>query len=128
MQSKANTRVFIVDDSFPVRERLVSMLSGIEGVTVVGEAESPVFAIKGISTTHPDSVVLDMHLRDGNGLEVLNQLATTMPEVLFIVLTNYPNPHYRKACMKAGASFFLDKTTEFEKVVEIISALGATRH
>ena len=128
MPTGTTTKVFIVDDSFPIRERLVSMLAEIGGVSVVGEAESPAFAIKGIVASHPDSVVLDLHLRDGTGIEVLEKVASIAPEVVFIVLTNYPNPHYRKACLKAGASYFLDKTTEFEKVREIIAALGATHH
>lgn len=128
MLSKTSTTVFLVDDSFPVRERLISMLDDIAGVKVVGEAESPLFAIRGIIGTRPDSVVLDVHLRNGNGIEVLNKLAASLPEIVFIVLTNYPNPKYRKAYMEAGASYFLDKTTEFGKVVEIISSLGKTRH
>ncbi|MFY9327346.1 MAG: response regulator transcription factor [Georgfuchsia sp.] len=128
MQTETPTSVYIVDDSFPIRERLAGMLAGIKGVSVVGEAESPAFAIKGIIATHPDSVVLDLHLRGGTGIEVLEKVASIAPEVVFIVLTNYPNSHYRKACLKAGASYFLDKTTEFEKVIEIIAALGATRH
>lgn len=128
MQMGTTTKVFIVDDSFPIRERLEGMLAGIKGVSVVGAAESPALAIKGITNTHPDSVVLDIHLRGGSGIEVLKEIGATAPEVIFIVLTNYPSPQYRKAYLEAGASHFLDKTTEFEKVVEIIAALGATRH
>ena len=128
MQAEAATKVFIVDDSFPIRERLLSIFADMDGVTVVGEAESPASAIRGILNTHPNSVVLDIHLRDGTGIEVLQGVGAIAPEIVFIVLTNYPNPQYRKAYLEAGASYFLDKTAEFNKVAEIISALGATRH
>lgn len=122
--SRPETRVFIVDDSAPIRERLVSLLDRIEGVSVAGEAESPFEAIQGIVDTRPDSVVLDAHLRNGSGIDVLRGVACQMAGVVFIVLTNHPSPQYRKAYLNAGASHFLDKNAEFEKVAEIISALG----
>lgn len=128
MQAKTATDVFIVDDSFPVRERLLSMFAEMEGVSVVGEAESPTFAIKGILKTKPRFVVLDIHLRDGSGIEVLRGVESIAPETVFIVLTNYPSQQYRKAYMEAGASYFLDKTVEFSKIAEIISAPEATHH
>lgn len=106
----------------------MSIFAGMDGVSVVGEAESPASAIKGILNTHPNSVVLDIHLRDGSGIEVLQGVGPIAPEIVFIVLTNYPNPQYCKAYIEAGASYFLDKTGEFNKVAEIISALGATLH
>jgi DNA-binding NarL/FixJ family response regulator len=127
-EAKDTTKVFIVDDSFPIRERLLNIFAGMNGVSVVGEAESPASAIKGILNTHPNSVVLDIHLRDGSGIEVLQGVRSLAPGIVFIVLTNYPNPQYRKAYLEAGASYFLDKTAEFNKVAEIISALDATRH
>jgi len=122
------TKVFIVDDSFLIRERLERMLAAIEGVSVVGQAESPATAIKEIVATHPDSVVLDVFLRGGHGMEVLREVGPVAPNVVFIVLTNYPNPQYRKAYLEAGASYFFDKSTEFEKVAEIISALRTKCH
>lgn len=121
--SNPGTKVFIVDDSAVMRERLVDMLEEIEGVTVVGEAESPPFAIKGILNTRPNSVVLDMHLFGGSGLDVLHGVFSKTPETVFIVLTNYPNPQYRKAYMDAGASYFLDKSTEIATVAKIIAGL-----
>ncbi len=123
-----NTEVFIVDDSAIIRKRLLEMLVEIEGVSVVGEAQSPAEAITGIARTCPDAVMLDIHLRNGSGLDVLRRLQPSMSGIVFIVLTNFPNPHYRKLYMEAGASHFLDKHTEFKKVVDIIVALSATHH
>ncbi len=111
-----------------MRERLVDMLGDIEGVVVVGQADTPAAAIKGIFSTHPDSVVLDIHLRGGTGLEVLRQVHPLAPEIVFIVLTNYPNPQYQKAYLNAGARHFLDKSNQIDAVVKIIADLGATLH
>ena len=126
--SAADMNVYIVEDSASIRERLAAMLGGIEGVTVVGEAETPGDALEGILRTRPDSVVLDIHLVGGTGIEVLRQAHLQSPGTVFIVLTNYPNAQYRRICMEAGAAYFFDKSSEIAKVREVIEGLGATRH
>jgi DNA-binding NarL/FixJ family response regulator len=131
MQSVAvdtGMNVYIVEDSASIRERLAEMLSDIEGVTVVGQAETPAEALEGILRTRPDSVVLDIHLIGGSGLDVLRRAHSETPETVFIVLTNYPNPQYRRICMEAGAAYFFDKSSEMARVREVIAGLGATRH
>ena len=126
--SEAEMNVFIVEDSASIRERLAAMLGDIEGVTVVGQAETPAEALEGILRTRPDSVVLDIHLIGGSGLDVLRQVHPRTPDTVFIVLTNYPDPQYRRICMEAGAAYFFDKSSEIAKVREVIAGLGATRH
>ncbi len=122
--SETRTNVFIVEDSAPIRERLTGLLRDIEGVTVVGEADTAKAAVEGILRTKPDSVVLDVQLTGGSGVEVLRKIHPLAPEVVFIVLTNHANPQYRRLYTKAGASHFLDKTSEFAKVMEVIAGMG----
>jgi DNA-binding NarL/FixJ family response regulator len=119
------TNVFLVEDSAPIRARLAEMLGLVEGVSIVGEAETPASAIEGILRTRPDSVVLDIQLTGGSGIEVLRKVCPVAPHIVFIMLTNHPDPQYRKICMESGAAYFLDKTAEFEKVREVIAGLGA---
>ena len=69
--NKKDMTVFLVDDSALVRNRLAGLLNDIEGVLVVGAVGNVVAAIEGIAITHPDFVVLDFHLREGSGIEVL---------------------------------------------------------
>ena len=120
----APTNVFLVEDSAPIRMRLAEMLGEIEGVSIVGEADGPASAIEGILRTHPDSVVLDIQLIGGSGIEVLRKVRSVDPGIVFIMLTNHPNAQYRKICLEAGANYFLDKSSEFENVKEIIAGLG----
>ena len=120
------TNVFLVEDSAPIRMRLAEMLGAIEGVSIVGEADAPASAIEGIMRTRPDSVVLDIQLIGGSGIEVLRKVRSVNPGIVFIMLTNHPDPQYRRICMEAGASYFLDKSSEFENVKEIIAGLGHT--
>jgi CRP/FNR family transcriptional regulator len=124
--SEIHTRVFIVEDSAPIRERLRGMLKAAEGVSVVGEADSIQAAVQGILRTRPEAVLLDIRLIDGSGIDVLREVHPLAPEVAFVVLTNNATPQYRRICMEAGASHFLDKTTEFAQVRQIVAGLGAS--
>ncbi len=120
--------VFIVDNSASIRERLTAMLGEIEDVTVVGQAETPAEALEVILRTRPDSVVLDMQLTGGSGLDVLRKAHPQVPATVFIVLTNDANPQYRRVCKEAGADYFFDKTSEIAKARDVIAGLAATRH
>jgi DNA-binding NarL/FixJ family response regulator len=121
------TSVFLVEDSPAIRVRLAAMLENIAGVTIVGEAETAAAAVEGILRMRPDSVLLDFQLLAGSGLDVLREVHPLEPDTVFIVLTNQPDDRYRKLCLDAGADYFLDKSNEFEKAVELIAGL-ATRH
>lgn len=125
-------RVFVVEDSQPVRERLVEMIREIEDVNVVGEAATQDAAVSGILATRPDVAILDISLAEGNGIEVLARVKRQLPGLKGIMLTNYASPQHVKASADAGADYFLDKSSEFEKIVDILEHLthdgsGATR-
>jgi DNA-binding NarL/FixJ family response regulator len=116
----ARTKVFIAEDFLPVRRRLTELLTGLGGVDLVGEAESPAEAIGGILDTRPDWVILDYQLRGGTGVDVLRAVHPKAPSIRFIVLTNHPTSQYRRACTEAGAGWFFDKSTEFGKIRSVI--------
>ena len=122
----ASTHVFIVDDSASIRSRLVEALGRLDNVDVVGEAGTVEDAIAGILRTHPDSVLLDLNLVGKTGLQVLRAVRSQAPDIAFVVLTNHSEPQYRSACARAGARYFLDKSTEFDRVTQVIREIAAT--
>jgi len=132
METRCADTVFIVEDSPLIRSRLIELLGEIDGVRVVGEAQSPYEAVAGIRRTQPDCVILDLHLIGGSGIDVLRAVHPHSPEIAFVVLTANSTAQYRRACMEAGASWFLDKSTEFDKlkeaVVECIGRDSCGRH
>jgi len=128
MQTNRPTNVYIVDDSPSIRLRLAEMLAAMPGVRLAGEAASAGAAVKGILLTQPDSVLLDLHLSGRSGIEVLREVHKQEPGIVFVVLTNHAEPQYRRACSIAGAAYFLDKSTEFERVRNVIAEIAATRH
>lgn len=109
-------RVFVADDSAPVRERIVSMLEGIPGVQVVGHAEDSIAARLLITALQPDVVILDINMPGGSGIEVLHEIKHQTPSPTVIMLTNYSQPQYRARCLEEGADYFFDKSSEFEKI------------
>ena len=112
-------RVFLVDDSAVVRERLRAMLSELAEIEIIGEAQNPPEATSSIEKLKPDAVILDIRMPGGSGIDVLQDIKKDNQAPMVIVLTNYPYPQYRRKCMDAGADFFFDKSNEFDKIAEV---------
>jgi len=128
MQTNPTNKVFIVDDSASIRARLTEMLSRIDNVRVVGEAATAREAVEGILRTQPHSVLLDLNLLGRTGLEVLRTVHPRSPGIVFIVLTNHAEAQYRRACIDAGAHYFLDKSADFDAIPRVIGEICASIH
>ena len=130
MHSVTATTGYIVDDSDSIRRRLVSILEAIDNVSVVGVASNASEAIAGILAVRPDFVLLDLNLKSGShsGMDVLRIVHLQLPAVELVVLTNHSEPQYRRACARAGANHFLDKSTEFDSVRTIVLDIVEKQH
>ena len=120
------TTVFLVEDSSLIRERLVQMLEAIPAVKVVGHVETPTEAIEQITLGQPNVVILDIKLKGGSGIKVLQAVKQHMPAIIVVMLTNYSTPQFRSRCMQAGADYFLDKTHEFQNIAAILAQQNCT--
>lgn len=112
-------KVFLADDSALIRDRVVAMLAS-GAMDIVGQAETPQGSIDGILAAHPDVVVLDVQLEGGTGLQVLRAVRQVDPGIAFVVFSNNAGPAYRKRYLGEGAQRFLDKTTEFDQLVNAV--------
>jgi DNA-binding NarL/FixJ family response regulator len=128
MGSQKRTEVFIVDDVPSMRARLRELVSEVPEVSVVGDAGTKDDAITGILATHPACVLLDYQLIGATGVDVLRAVHPQSPDTVFVVLTNHPDPQYRRACMAAGASHFFDKSTEFDRIGDVLRQLRSKAH
>ena len=113
-------KIFIADDSAVVRERLIEMLSELPGIEIIGQAQDGLEATNLIKKLNPDVVILDIRMPRENGIDVLQNIKRDKQAPIVIMPTNYSYPQYRKKCMEAGADFFFEKSTEFEKVMEVV--------
>jgi DNA-binding NarL/FixJ family response regulator len=125
LPSRKPLSVLIVEDSVVVRARLRALLAEETDVNVIAEAASAVEAIERFNTHVPDAVVLDLQLASGSGLDVLQRIRQSAPQCVVIMLTNFAQAEFREACRKHGADHFFHKATEFERVVEVLSALAS---
>jgi len=116
-------KVFLVDDSAIVLEKLAAMISGIDGVEIAGQALNAHDAIQSIVKLKPDVVILDIRMNGGSGMDVLKRIKKEIPPPIVIMLTNYPYPQYREKCQALGADYFFDKVTEFEKIYDTFKQL-----
>ena len=116
-------KVMIVDDSLIVRSRLLMMLAGLDGVEITGQMGDAKLANKAITVSKPDVVILDFQLLAGTGLDVLHHIKKSGVKPKVIMLTNYATEQLRTKCVSSGADYFFDKSTEFEEVLDVITAL-----
>jgi len=114
-------RVFLVEDSPAIFERMHAMLSSIEGAEVVGHATRTAEAVAAILNAMPDVVVLDLKLAQGSGFDVLRAVHAKAPEIDVYLLSNFSTASYREAGLKLGARGFFDKTAEFHCIRDIVA-------
>lgn len=112
-------KILVVEDSAPVRARVVEMLREY-GLDVVGEAATAAEALALVETLRPDAIVLDLHLPDGDGMDLLPALKARRPAPLVAVLTNSAHVECRRRCLALGADHFFDKSREFEAVADTL--------
>jgi len=121
-------RVFLVEDSAILRDRLVEMFAAWENVEMAGHAEAEDAADAALRTQNWDVLILDLQLLHGTGLGVLASLRShRKPGTTVIVLTNYAIPSYRARSLELGADYFFDKANDFGKIKDVFTQLGESR-
>jgi DNA-binding NarL/FixJ family response regulator len=120
-------RVVVVEDSLPVRARLVAMLTEAQDVNVVAQAWNGPEALRLVRLHGPDAVVLDLNLPGMSGLEVLALLKAEPTPPIVIILTNHAQERYRAACLRSGADYFLDKSGDLDRVATAVASAAARK-
>jgi len=122
-QASIALKVFLVDDSLIIRQRLTRILTNFGQVQIIGESPEAPEAIVRIPQLKPDVVILDLQLLSGTGFDVLESIKKDAPAPTVIVLTNFTYPEYQKKCLADGADFFLDKSSAFREIPLIFAKL-----
>jgi len=120
-------KVLIVDDSKIVCDGLQRMLIHIADVEIVGPAHNAPDAIRFISESNPDVVILDIRLPGLSGIDVLKDIRAKKLPIRVIMLTNYPYPQYRKKCEELGVDYFFDKVAEIEEIPNVIEEFAKNK-
>ena len=117
-----STRVFIVEDSPFFFAQLVQEISGLDSVEIVGSADRESESIAGIEWAVPDVALVDMNLKEGTGLNVVRAIRKKLSKarLTVVMMTSFASDAVRRQCMARGADAFIDKTTEFARIREIL--------
>lgn len=103
-------RIVIADDSALIRSLIRQELSRVDGLLVVGEAADGTKAFWLYNRMSPDVLILDLGMPNATGFEVLQTIRKTDQSTIIIIFTADPGLALREACLKAGASFYFDKS------------------
>lgn len=112
--------LLIVDDSELIRHSLLELLRGIVGAASIRCVATLSQALDSVRSAWPTLVVLDLHFAAGNAIPRIGLIKQLAPGIRIAVLTNDAVEFTRIRCMQAGADWFFDKSTEFEKLMEIV--------
>jgi DNA-binding NarL/FixJ family response regulator len=124
-ETAAPVRVLIADDQKIVREGLVSLLSLLPGIDVVGAATDGDDAVRQALSLRPDVVLMDLNMPRCNGVQATEQLRDRQPGTRVVVLTTYADDEWVFAALQAGARGFLTKDAGAEEIRRAIATVAS---
>ena len=115
--------VLVMDDAPVVRRLIVKLVNGIKGVDTVLQAGDAPSAVALMEEHSPEIAILDIKVPGGKGLRNGIDVKVAQPDMAVIMLTNHATPRYKTECEQAGANYFFDKSSEFDKLPLVIEEL-----
>lgn len=120
-------RTYFVEDNPTIRENLIATLAELADVEAVGTAETEADATQWLAQNEQawDLVIVDLFLRQGSGLHVLEACRNRRSNQKVVVLSNYATRDIRKRCAQLGVDAVFDKSNEIDALIEFCAGLGA---
>jgi len=112
-------RLLVIDDHEIIRSGLRKMIAGSE-IQLIAESNSAVNVLTGISQYHPDVILLDVRLEEGDGLSALGRIKIEHPQMPVLMLSSFDNPTYIARSVALGASGYLLKNASRDTILEAI--------
>lgn len=124
--SRKKITVLLVDDHFMVRlGGLTASINKEPDIDVVAEAESAEEACRLGAEKQPHVAVIDMHLGDGDGVEVIEELRKQSPDTRCLILSVSTSENHVHRAHAAGAKGYLAKSSDREEILDAIRSLAA---
>lgn len=125
-------KVLIVDDSSIIRVRLAELLTEVEGIEIIAQADNAYEAADLVRALEPDVAIVDLRMPKRSGMDLIGEVKSAPQPPKIIMLTNFPTPENRERCLSYGADYFFDKSSEIEEVMAVLKDLlqqsAARRH
>lgn len=118
--------IFLVEDNADLHENLVATLEELTPARVVGGSATEEDALAWIAAHRDwDVLIVDLFLRGGSGIRLVQHVQRTRPDQKIIVFSNYVNAGVRKRCAQLGVDAVFDKSTEIDALVDYCAHLSA---
>lgn len=118
-------RLLLVDDHPLVRDGLRARLGGSQAIVVVGEAGSAQEVFGQIDQLEPDVVLMDIGMKDMNGLDLAALLLQRRPKLHVLMLSMYDTPEYVHRALQVGARGYVLKDAPAAEILAAIEAVAA---
>jgi len=118
-------RVLITDDHALVRDAIRGLLEKQDDIEVVGEAADGAGALRLAAELAPDVVVIDIGMREMNGIEATRQLADLAPSAKVLAVSMHTEREFVAEMLKAGAHGYLVKDDALEDVLAAVRTVAA---
>tara|TARA_B100000676_G_scaffold92999_1_gene92760 strand:+ start:590 stop:1222 length:633 start_codon:yes stop_codon:yes gene_type:complete len=112
-------RLMVIDDHEIIRSGVRKMIAGSE-IRLIAESNSGENVLAGIAQYHPDVILLDVRLEDGDGLTALGRVKIEHPQIPVLMLSTFDNPTYVARSVALGASGYLLKNSPRDSILEAI--------
>ena len=121
-------KTYFVEDNVTIRENLIGALEELASINALGwaETENDAKAWLGRHADQWDLAIVDLFLKQGGGLGVLEACRSRDPGQRVVVLSNYATADMRKRCTDLGADAVFDKSNEIDALVEYCVQLCET--
>ncbi|RZI65773.1 response regulator [Variovorax guangxiensis] len=122
-------KTYIVEDNVTIRENLIGTLEELTSIEAVGYAEAENEAREWLHThgREWELAIVDLFLKQGSGLGVVQECLQREPHQKVVVLSNYATPDIRKRCAELGVDAVFDKSNEIDALVDFCIAQAASR-
>lgn len=112
--------IMIVDDHPAVREGLALRISQYPDLRLCCEAASVSEALALLCDHHPDVVIVDISLKDGNGIELIKRIQSRDKSIRILVCSMHDESIYAERAIRAGAMGYITKEHATSQIIEAI--------
>ena len=103
-----------------MRNALTELIADEPDLTVCGETEDRHGALEAIAKLEPDLALVDISLKDSNGIELIKDIKIRWPELAVLVLSMHDESFYAERALRAGARGYVSKSEVPETVIQAV--------
>ena len=120
MNEQKQTSLLIVDDHPVMRQGLAMVLAQDKSFRVAAQADGETDALEALEKFLPDCAIVDISLKDGNGLDLIKKMKASFPQVMILVISTYEESLYAERALRAGAKGYVTKQEAADRILDAL--------